>query len=374
MADIYALLQEIIESDEQMNLARNPAIQFGREGRRYLGATLLPSRNTENSFTEDKIIYKTIVANDATRYSEPQLKNGELVGSFDVKLGELDIARQLTGRDFDNIRKVAMDNPERAKQQLMRWLNEAVNLALEEKREVQRWQAIVNSAVQIIGTDGKSNTVPLSNPTGHRITIPSGTVGTPTGWYDKTGVYDPFDDIFAARNFLRDKGYEVGRIITSTQVFSALSQNKAVKERVGMTTINAANQLITRSGSASFGMINGEMRSTSGLTAIETYDTTYNTQSGSAPFFPRNAFLLMATTLRNEEIDLGDQGYRTVSNVLGYHAVGYAVGESSQGRIIRSTSSNLKPVGWYAQGFETSFPVVTEPEAVFVIFVNPPTP
>lgn len=373
MADIYALMQEIIESDEPMNLARNPNIQFGREGRRYLGATLLPARNTENQFSEDKIIYKTIVANDATRYSEPQLKNGELVGSFDVKLGELDIARQLTGRDFDNIRKVAMDNPERARQQLMRWLNEAVNLALEEKREVQRWQAIVNAQVQIIGTEGKSNSVIISNPSGHRITIPSGTVGAPAGWYDKTGNYDPFDDIFAGRNFLRDKGYDVGRIITSTQVFSVLSQNPAVKQRVGMTTINSSGQLMTRSGSASFDMINSEMRSSSGLAAIETYDTKYSTQAGNAPFLPQNAFVMLATTLRNEEIDLGDQGYRTVSNVLGYHAVGYAVGESAPGRIIRSTSSNMKPVGWYAQGFETSFPVITEPEAVFVIFVNPPS-
>ena len=373
--DIFSLLQELTDPSnrDQLRLARNSTIQFGTPRRMYKGAVWLPGRPVnQNQFTEDKIVYRTVVANDGTRYSEPQLKQGELIGSFDVKLCELDIARQLTGKDLDNIRDVAADNPDRARSMLISWLNTAVNLALIEKEEAQRWQAIVNAQVPILGTDGKVTTVQLSSPSGHRVTIPSGTVGSPAGWYDTTGAYDPFDDIFAARDFLRDKGYTVIGQLTSNTLLSVLQKSPAVKQRVGMTTFSGGD-LVTRSGSATVQSLNAEFAA-SELPPIETYDLTYNTQVGSQHFFPRNAFVLRASTLRDEEIDLGDSGYKIVSDTLGYYATGLAVGETTPGRVIRSTVSTMKPVGLYSQGWETGFPVVTEPEALFVFFVNPPMP
>lgn len=374
MVDIYSVISEIRESGAQMELARDPRVQFGRGDRTYKLASLLPEINKpENSYTETAINYKTIVANDGTRYSEPQIKSGELVGEFDVKFGEIDLAAQLTGREFDEINKVTQGSPEAGKRRLMEWLNTRLNLGLKEKKEAQRGQAIVNAAVPILGTNGKVSTVYMSNPTGHRVTVPSGTVASPTGWYEPTGSYDPWDDITNARIFMSNKGYRIGRIMCSTQLVSVLCKNRAIKERVGMITYNASNQPVARIGTASLQSLNGELQA-EGLPSIETYDLQYFTQTGSQFFLPRNAFVMMAATLRNEEIDLGDQGFRVTQDVLGYYGVGRAVGESSPGDVIKSTMKDMKPVGFYAQGYATGFPVTTEPEAIYVIFVNPPSP
>ena len=82
---------------------------------------------------------------------------------------------------------------------------------------------------------------------------------------------------------------------------------------------------------------------------------------------------MIATTGRNEDVELPDGRLLTLENVLGYQATGLAVGEDRPGRVIRSETRNLKPVGLYAQGFATSAPVIVEPEGVAVINIPLPT-
>lgn len=370
MADIFTVIDEVLRDDQPIVLARNPMIQFGTGNRRYLGAEFLPERPvTENQFTEDKIVYFSIPANDATRYSEPQLKEGQLVGSFDVKLGEIDIARQLTGKDFDNIRKIAKNNPDQAKAQLIAWLNTAVNLALVEKHEIQRWQALVNGAVTIQGTDGKSSTVAFRDPPGHRITVPSGTVAAPTGWY---GTEDPMEAIFAMKVLLASKGYEVARIIGDTDITSAIATNQVMQQRLGSLTVNGAG-FTSRVGLVDKQALDNYLINNFGLPPIEEYNLTYRTQTSTGFFKPRGSLVFIATTGRSETIDLGDAGLQVIEDTLGYYAIGIAVGEDLPGRVIRAESRNLKPIGLYSQGFATSFPVPTEVEAVATITVPKPT-
>jgi len=376
MADIWSLMRELIESDEPMAIARNPMVQFGTEQRRYLGATLLPERLVpENEFTEDRIVYFSVVANDGTRYSEPQLKKGELVGSFPVRLGEIDIARQLTGKDFDNIRRVAANNPDAAKRSLINWLNTACNLAMVEKAEAQRWQAMCNAAITVSQLDEEPYQIAISNPEGHRITVPGGTVGNPAGWYETDGTYDPFSDIFKQVTLLADKGYQVSRMIGDTQILSALANNPAVKQQVGTLTINNG-ALTSRVGLADAASINAYLTGNMGLPPMEIYDATYRTQLGTQFFKPRGSLVLCAATGRTEEFMTGTDGgeFEIVENTLGYYAIGTAVGEDRPGRVIRAESRNLKPVGMYAQGFATALAVIQEPESLAVINVSKPTP
>lgn len=370
MADIYTIIDEVLRDDLPTVLARNPLIQFGTGNRRYLGAELMPERPvTENQFTEDKIIYFSVPANDATRYSEPQLKSGELIGSFDVKLGEIDIARQLTGKDFDNIRKIAKDNPAAAKAQLIAWMNTAVNLGLVEKHEIQRWQSLVDASVAIQGTDGKSDAVPFRNPDGHRITIPSGTTAAPLGWY---GNQDPMEAIFAMKVLLASKGYEVSRIIGDTDITAALANNQVMQGRLGTLAVDGGG-LTSRVGLVSKQALDNYLLNNFGLPPIEEYNLTYRTQSSTGFFKPRGSLVFVAATGRPETLDLGDAGLQVVNDVVGYYAIGTAVGEDAPGRVIRAESRNLKPIGLYAQGFATAFPVPTEPEAIAVINVPKPT-
>lgn len=371
MADIYSVLEQIISEGIPLHLARDPNIQFGAGTRRYLGAEIMPERLVfENQFTEDNIVYRTVIANDGTRYSEPQLKSGADVATFiDVKLGEIDIARQLTGRDFDNIRKIAKDNPDAAKARLIAWINVAVNLGLVEKQESQRWQAMVDARVQIVGTDGKVATRQDIDPPGHRITIPSGTQASPAGWYSDD---DPMEPIFHLKTLLNSKGFEIGRIIGDSQITSALVNNATMQGRLGTITINNEGRLETRRGLVDKQALDNYFRSNFGLPAIEEYDLTYKTQTSSGFFKRRGTLVIVATTGRNEDVELPDGQLLTVENVLGYQATGLAVGEDRPGRVIRSEARNLKPVGLYAQGFATTAPVLVEPEAVAVINVDLP--
>ncbi|MGL5926361.1 major capsid protein [Chroococcidiopsis sp.] len=368
MADIFALHREIVEEGHLETLARDPRIQFGTPARRYIGAEILPDRPvTENQFTESDIRYFTSPANDATRYSEPQMKQVAQAATFDVKLGELDIAAQLTGRDFDNIRKIAIANPTGAKNQLIAWLNTGLNLSLVEKVEIQRWNALLDAAVQIVGTNGKVSTVPLDNPVGHRITVPSGTTAAPTGWY---GNEDPMDAIFAMKTFLSGKGYELLRVIGDSEITNALVTNPVMQSRLGTLTI-AGGELTSRVGLVSKQALDAYIQSF-GIPAIEEYNLTYRTQIGTGFFKRRGTLAFICATGRSETIDNGDATLSVLENVAGYNAVGLAVGEDNPGRVIRTEARNLKPIGIYGQAFQTSFPVLTEPEGVGVLTIPRP--
>src|SRR5215204_3302639 len=100
--DIGTLITSMNADGTIPTIARNPAAQFGRPARQYLGATLLPEVMVDlNMYREESVKYRTIVANDGTRYSPTQLKSGDLIGSMLVELGESDIARQYTAQQYD---------------------------------------------------------------------------------------------------------------------------------------------------------------------------------------------------------------------------------------------------------------------------------
>ena len=102
MADIAGLVNQLMTDGTVPTLALNPQAQFGIAPRRYLGAELLPERAVdENAYREESIIYRTVIANDGTRYSPTQKKGAALIGSFLVELGNSDIATEFTSRDYD---------------------------------------------------------------------------------------------------------------------------------------------------------------------------------------------------------------------------------------------------------------------------------
>ena len=208
---------------------------------------------------------------------------------------------------------------------LLNWLDRTVNLALIEKNEKQRWEAIVSASVVRSGDNGYTETVSYSNPANHR----AAAGGT---WSNDS--YDPFADILAQADLLESKGYTVGRIITSRTVLSILAGNDKVKARTGVATINASGQITATAGRATRDAINGALER-DGLPAIETYDLQYRTQTGTGYFLSRSAFVLIATTGQDESIDLGDTNSLMVENTLGYTAIGRATGQAAPGRVLR---------------------------------------
>jgi hypothetical protein len=359
MADIYSLITDMRAEGEFERIATNPAAQLGTPSREYLGTRLLPEMMVEeNMFEEDAVRYRTVIANDGTRYSPAQKKGSALVGTFDVKLANQDIALELTGREYDILIRLLNRNASvDAMAQIAGFVDRA-NLGLVEKSELQRWQAIVDASVPLSGDNAYSETVTYSNPSGHR-------AAAGDSWTDDT--YDPFTDILAMANLLRGKGFNVARIITSTPVLTILANNAKVQARTGVTVVNVGGSLQVANQVASQAAISGVLQA-DGLPAIETYDLQYMTQSGSGYFLKRDVFVMLATTGRDAQIDLADLApVVPLTNTRGYTAIGRGVGQAAPGRVLRVEAFNNKPPRVEVEAWQTSLPVILEPEAIAVI-------
>lgn len=376
--DLYSIWDQLVREGVPGQIVRDPMIQFGTERKPYLGATLLPERLVDrNEYTEAKIVYKTFPALDGTRYSEPKMTGQQLVGSFSVKLGEVDTANQLTGNDLDDLIRVAERNSGQAKSRLQSWILNMFPVALAEKAEIQRWQAFIDAAVPILGMDGKAETVSLPNPAGHRRTIPGGTQAAPAGWYGPT--YDPIDDFSSVKQLAASKGYKISRCVGDTVITSALAKNAVMRNRVsGVLRIDNATLVALGGGTLSKASINAYLQGEFSLPPIEEYDGTYNVETGSGQAFfkKQGALVFFCTTGRDEQFVTGQDSdeVKIIPDVLGYYAIGTAVGQTAPGKIFKSTTKEMKPVGIYGQGFQTSFPVLTEPEAIIVLQIEQPTP
>jgi len=382
--DIVGLTEQMRQDGAFTRIINNPLAQFGPEGRNYLGATLMPEQTVpENQYTESAIKYRTPIANSAGRYSPVQLKAGVYEGSMNVRLGESDIGSEFKAKEYDALIKLlekaqvgtggglagTTDRPTMAAMAaILGWVDATVNLPLLEFNELQRWQAIVSAVVNCRGDGGFSEDITYPTPTGHR----PNAGGT---WSDDT--YDPYLDFMAAQAFLAAKGFSIGRIIASTPVMAILALNAKIRARLGLLSI-VGGAITGLAGHASLGDINA-LIAKDNLPPIEKYDLQYRTQSGTGYFLPRNVMVFVATTNRDMSIDLGDlqpmfadggqvqNGVIPVSNVLGYTAIGRPAGQSLPGRRSLVTPYENKPPRIEAEGSQTSLPVITEPEAVYVI-------
>ena len=64
---------------------------------------------------------------------------------------------------------------------------------------------------------------------------------------------------------------------------------------------------------------------------------------------------------------LGNGQVRLVENTIGYVGVGRAVGQRAPGRVVRVEAFNNKPPRIEAEGWQTTLPVIADPESIAVI-------
>lgn len=354
--DIMTLIRGMMTDGSIPNLGINPRAQFGTRTRRYIGAEILPERLVpENGFREDGIKYRTVIANAGTRYSPSQKKGGALVGHMDVILAESDIASELTARDLDAIitllnRNLSMD----AAVQVTNFVNTTIVLALVELLELWRWQAIVNAQVLLRGDNEFAETVNYSNPANHRVNVAAAWSNVAT---------DPMLDIFERVQLLANKGFEVGRIITSRKVAGIMAANPKMAARTNRIVVSSGGQIQGINGRVTLADINAGMQA-DGLPAIELYDLQYRTSTTSLRFMPDDVMVFIAQSGRDENLDLGDGNFELLPDTLGYTGIGRPAGQSRPGRRIRSEAFDNKPPRVENEGWQTALPVITEPEAV----------
>ena len=75
---------------------------------------------------------------------------------------------------------------------------------------------------------------------------------------------------------------------------------------------------------------------------------------------------MLATTGRDATLDLGDSE-QLLTDTLGYTAIGRAAGQAQPGRVVRMEAFDNKPPRIEGEAWQTSLPVITEPEAIGVI-------
>lgn len=372
MADLASLVQQMNIAGAFTRIVNNPMSQLGPPTRRYIGAELLPEKMVpENLYSEQAIQYRTVIANDAGRYSPVQLKSGMITGSMLVQLGEIDTGSEMTAADYDAVIALLRQTEGQqgiagggvnvltmqAMSQMTNWAEMTLNQPLVVKQEKQRWEMICNAQVTRTGDNGYTETINFPNPTGHRVNA----AGT---WSDNT--YDPYADIIAGAEFLAAKGYTVSRIITSTTVRSKLSLNAKIVGRIGRLGVVGGSVVVEPRGRATLADINAYI-SGDGLPPIELYDLQYRTQTGSAFFLPRTVMVMVATTGRDTSIDRADLEPLPIQNTIGYQAVGRAAGESAPGKKTFVEPKQDKPPRITGQAWSTTFPVLTEPESLFIL-------
>lgn len=362
--DILGLLVKAKTDGDFVRVMSNPLAQFGRKKKPFLGLRLMPERRVkENQFTEYKINYRTVVANDATRYSPVQIKGSAKVGSFDVKTRSSDIGAVFEAHEYDTLleilaRYTGTDIPRQAMLQMLEWVDKEVNLPLVTKNEVMIWQCIVDALVKRIGDNGYQEDVPISNPAGHRVAA----LGD---WSDPE--YNPLDDIYARTQFSIDKGLAIRMNIAGTPVVNKLLNNAKIKSAVG-GYINVTNQgvLMGNNNRVTLDALNAYLGENE-IAPIVKYDKTYQDQVGSNFYLKRDVFVQIAETDQTETIDMGDEEPLTIEDTLGYVALGKTAGESMPGRKIVTEAFERKPPRVESEGWQESFPVNQNPEAVNVI-------
>lgn len=363
--EIAALLDQMQSDGTLHRIATDPAVQFGTPNRRYVGAEILPERQvTVNMYRENKISYRTVVANHGNRYSPAQRKGSKFVGHFDVILSDSDIADEFTAAEYDTLLQMitpltgAIDASQpalAAVAQLSRWMDKGINLPMIELNEKMRWEALVDKKVLCRGDNGFKEDI--NYPSFAELTFNA------TDWTDDT--VDPWDDIYKMMQAFAARGVRISRIVTGLQVVQIMAKNAKVRARAGHITV-ANGQITNVQGFATLAQMNVALQS-DGLPAIETYDLQYRTQVGSKYFLKRDKMVFIGSSDLDETLDLGEGQFETIEGTLGYLAVGRAVGQSSSGRYLRMEAKSDKPPRVDGEGWQTSLPVITEPELVGVI-------
>lgn len=358
--DIRGTVQMMYDSGVISNLANDPMNQFGPAAQPYLGATLLPEQEVPNNeYREENIQYRTVIANDGTRYSPVQKKRGVFAGWMDVRLANQDIGSDFTSADYDTFLRLLGQNRDMdAVANLLNWTDLTLVRPLQMKIEKMRWDCLVDAQCVLTGDNNYTETVTYPNPTGHRVAAGG-------SWADDT--YDPMLDITKGVEFLASKGYTASRIVAPTPVVTTIQNNDLVKSRAGTIAVAPGGTLATMPGRVSRQALN-DLLNEDNIPSIETYDAQYRTQNGSGFYLKRNVMVIVATTARDRQINPGGDGQPiVVPNTLGYVGVGRPAGQADAGRRVLLSAYENKPPRIEGEAWQTTFPVFTDPESVYVI-------
>ena len=353
------------EARDYINAARTQfGIRLPTGDHPYPFAAVMPLVERENLFEEEAMYFLQTAAYDATRYSPIVPDQAMRSDGYTVKLGTQDKGIEIDGRNYDTLVRLARAGRVPALNSFMQTLlDTSVVVPLLDKIELHRTQAIVEGTVTLVGKNGFGYAVPFANPTGHRVTIASGTTGAPTGWYDDS--YDPMEDIKAKR----DQMGGCTHIFARSTLAGVLQGNAQIKAYSGRASISLAGGVTLRAGSATRQDIQ-DLMSSEGLPPITINNAQYRDEAGNLQYFLRDTAFVMLNT---NEVDQEQYGQNPDGDIplfdegtgLGYVGNGYPAGRLNPGRHLKlEYVDNGKAPHVGAVATQTTGPVLRNSEAV----------
>jgi hypothetical protein len=250
-----------------------------------------------------------------------------------------------------------MDNAARGK--LLGLIDQLLKYALLDKKEKQRWEAIVDSVVKVKKASGQQYSVTIDAPAGNRVISPS---------FFNDDSFDPLQEIFKGIDVLKGHGFNKIQALVSTYApISAMRSNAIVQRRTGGMTVDTVNNAVYPvTGVPTNARIN-QVLSEQGIPPITEYNEGYNTEAGFSSFIPKDAMVLIASTMREQEIIVPNGKDMLLYDTLGYYGVGMCQGETEVGDVIKLFPREKKPVQIEGEAQAVGFPVPLEEKAIYVI-------
>ena len=364
--DLTTLLNLLRTDGDLIRIANDPMAMFGSDmlNKSYLGARFLPEKMMmglrNNIIKVEETRFRTIIAEDSGKYDAVPLRH--LAETFDmtVEMGYFDIGREISGSEYDAILQLlAAARSDAARARMLLFVDSVLNYGLKDKKEKQRWDAIVNRRVRIEKSNGQLYDVLYDFPAGNDFPAPA--------FFTDNNV-DPFDTIFDAIDLLKDLGYgRIEAIVSRSKPLSAMMRNESVKSRFGGMRVNTANNTVTPVNKGIVGKsLLDQTLSQEGYPGFTEYNEGYYTEAGFNHYLPIDSVTVIGSTNNFEEIEVDESvGERMlIPDVLGYYGVGTCQGQTEAGDVIKLFPKEDKPVRIEGQAEGVGFPIIKETRAI----------
>jgi hypothetical protein len=369
--DLLSLVDYLIKKREFQTLANNLLTMWGPGGV-FLGPNYLPPRFVENNEdTLEDVRIRAVAAKDGTRYSPAQkVGGGEMFGRIKYRLGHSDLLKEITGPDYDAIKRwLGRNLPMQAAARLLGLFETLIVESLTSHDELKIWEAIQFNALTRRGDNGYFEYEEGPDLTDHFVDVSA------EPWTDADN--DPWEHIDAGIEQLVGLGFDRGgiRIVTTERVRNALRRNPHTKDRAGksVVTTNGSGQVqaVRLTGTLSLEALNGVFGD-EGLQEPVTYDKRIQTETGEKRAYAENHMTLIASTGMTEEVRFNQdnvEDVRVVNDVLGFNGIGTPNGQDMP---VRATSvkafTDQKDARVEAQGWQATGPVILMPQARVELF------
>lgn len=363
--DLKSLLDWLLQDRSLDTILANPLSQWGPASRPMKGANFLPPKLVEkNQDTIEDVRFRTVAAQDGTRYSPAQLVGGgEMFGKIHYRLGHSDLMREISGPDYDGIvRYLNANMGMQAAAKVVGLFDTFINQAMVEHDELAIWEAIVSNSITRRGANAYFEY-------DEGIDLSSQRVTAQCDWTDADTT--PWTtDILPSIRRLVASGYQRSgiRIMTTDQVLMTLAEHPQTARYLVQTPLATGQSVQEATGVFSNADVTRVFLAKMGIMSVDTHDIRIQTETGELRAYPESNMTFIASTGRSEEVlyNVADPSQvKIVPDVIGFNAIGVANGVTTPGRqgnmnvFTGTKAARIEFEGWQASG-----PVILNPQAI----------